>query len=112
MTAPKNNIEEDKLQMSLLPLDILGEMLCPVYMEGLEKYYRESWRGGFKLTVMQDAAMRHLTEFFYKREDYDPEYPSKHHLAACIFCLISMYNSWKNYPELDDRPNRDSLKIK
>ena len=105
--APKNNEAENKQQMSLIPLDVIADMLCPAYEEGLEKYHRESWRKGFKQSVMMDACQRHLRKFFYEKEDFDPEYPEKHHLGAALFCIISMYNSWKNHNELDDRHDGD-----
>lgn len=105
----KNNIEEDKAQMSLLPLDLLAELLEPAYREGLVKYERESWRKGFKASVMMDAALRHISAFYFWKEDYDPETLDKYgiskpHLGAAIFCLISMYNSVHNHVGLDDRP--------
>ncbi len=103
MAAPKNNESESKLQMSLIPLDVLAEMLCPAYQEGIDKYYRESWRKGFRTSVMMDACLRHLTAFYFQGEDFDPEYQTKHHLGAAVFCLISMYFSVQNFPELDDR---------
>jgi len=107
--APKNNIEENKAQISLLPLDLLSEMLVPAYMEGLKKYQRESWRKGFKASTMMDACMRHLTAFYYEHEDYDSETFKtygirKHHLGAALFCIISLYNSVRNDTTLDDRP--------
>ena len=107
--APKNHLEEGKLQMSLLPLDLLSELLCPAYEEGLLKYERESWRKGFKVSVLVDAALRHLSKFYYEREDYDKETEEKyniqkHHLSAVIFCCIAMYNSLKINKDLfDDR---------
>ena len=110
--APKNNIEEGKPQMSLIPLDLLSELLCPCYEEGLLKYERESWRKGFKISVMMDAALRHLSKFYYEREDYDKETEEKyniqkHHLSAVIFCCISMYNSLEINKELfDDRRSK------
>lgn len=109
--APKNNLTEDKPQPSLIPMDILINVLEPAYREGLLKYERESWRKGFKTTDMMDALQRHITAFFYGGEEFDKqtleEYGiEKHHLGAAIFCLISMYNSVKSFPELDDRPNR------
>ena len=61
--GPKNNEQEGKPRMSLLPLDLLSELLCPCYEEGLRKYSRESWRKGFKISVMMDAALRHLSKF-------------------------------------------------
>lgn len=108
-TAPKNNIQENKAQVSLLPIDVLIEMLEPAYREGLIKYERESWRLGFNSTVMFDAAMRHLTRWFYKGESFDPESKErfnidKHHLGAVIFCLINLYLTERDHKNLDDRP--------
>ena len=112
MPAPKNNKEEKKAEMSLLPLDVLADMLCPAYEEGVEKYERESWREGFQTSILMDACLRHLKAFYYNREDFDPERPEKHHLGAALFCLISMYHSWENYPEMDDRPLNKCENIK
>ena len=107
----KNNIEEGKPQMSLLPLDLLTELLVPAYSEGLLKYERESWRKGFKVSTMMDSTLRHLSAFYYDREDYDHETEEKyniqkHHLGSVIFCCIAMYNSLEiEREEFDDRPN-------
>ena len=111
--APKNYEREGKHRMSELPLDLLAELLCPAYKEGTDyKYYRYSWRKGFKLSVMMDACLRHLNKFFNDGEDYDQEAfdrygLKKHHLGAAIFCIISMYNDWKYNPNNDDRPKTD-----
>lgn len=107
--APKNHIEEGKHDMSELPLDLLAELLCPAYQEGTHfKYYRNSWRKGFKMSVMFAACLRHLTKFFCMRETYDQETLKKygikkHHLGAAIFCIVALYNDWKNHPKNDDR---------
>ena len=108
-TAPKNNTQENKSQVSLIPLDIIIPMLEPAYREGIIKYQRESWRLGFNSTTMYDALMRHLTAWFFKLETNDPEAKErfnidKHHLGAAMFCLINLYNTEMNLPELDDRP--------
>lgn len=108
-SAPKNNIQEAKPDMSELPLDLLTELLCPCYLEGSKhKYYRNSWRKGFKMSIMMAACLRHLTKFFFMRETYDTETLitygiKKHHLGAAMFCIISMYNDHKNHPHNDDR---------
>ena len=109
MTAPKNNIAEDKEQISLIPLDLIIPMLEPAYREGLIKYSRESWRLGFKATDMYDAMMRHLKLWFFELESFDPDTKdmyeiNKHHLGAAMFCMINLYNTEMNFPELDDRP--------
>lgn len=107
--APKNNELENKPRTSLNPDDLINEFLTPAYEEGIKKYFRESWRLGFKTSVMADALKRHFTKFFYKGEDFDQEALEKfdikkHHLAAIIFCALCMLDTFKNHPELDDRP--------
>ena len=109
MPAPKNNTNEDKPQISLIPLDLIIPMLEPAYREGIIKYQRESWREGFNSTVMYDALMRHLKAWFFDLESFDPESKDrfeidKHHLGAAMFCLINLYATEMNFPELDDRP--------
>ena len=116
MTAPKNNIEEGKPQMSLIPMDVLRDFLIPAYMEGLQKYSRESWRGGFKISVMEDAARRHMCQFFHDGEDYDQESLErfnikKHHLGAALFSILCMCQTLRDHPELDDRPIKRNLDI-
>ena len=115
MAAPKNNLSEGKHRPHLIPMDLLMELLCPAYEEGIIKYTEESWREGFNHSVMYDACIRHLEKFYFKKESYDPESMElfgikKHHLGAALFCLISMYNTEKEHPELDDRSlNREHL---
>jgi len=106
-TAPKNNSKEGKARISLLPIDVLAKWVTPAYEEGVLKYERESWRNGFYTSVMVDAAERHIADFFYKGEDYDPDAAKlgvrKHHLAGAIFSLLSILHTLETRPELDDR---------
>jgi len=106
--APKNFKEEDKPQVSLLPMDLLVPMLEPAYRHGIDKYERESWRKGFIMSKMMDAALRHLFAFYYDGEDFDPDPGAmkyqKTHLGAVVFCIINMYNTWYNGVGVDDRP--------
>jgi len=104
--------------MSLIPLDLLMDLLPPAYEEGIVKYYRDSWREGFPISIMHDALLRHLTAFIYKCEDYDPESIDmnikKLHLGGVIFTAICMYDTIKNHPEMDDRIKikKDISKVK
>ncbi len=109
MDAPKNNLTEKKPKVSLNPDDLIEEFLTPAFEEGLEKYFRESWRLGFSTSTMHSALKRHLTAYFYKGEDWDQETLEtygirKHHLGAVIFCALCMLDTYKNHPEKDDRP--------
>ena len=107
VTAPKNNKEENKPQPTLIPIDVLIDYLEPAYREGLIKYYRESWRRGFWVSDMIDAAIRHINAFFYEKEDLDPDAGKlgivKHHLAGAIFSLICILQTLEKHPHLDDR---------
>lgn len=108
MTGPKNNAKEGKARPSLLPMDILVKYLCPAYEEGILKYKRESWREGFVISDMVDAALRHICEFYWSGKDFDEDAAKlgvkKHHLAGAIFSLLSILHSLEHYPDLDDRP--------
>lgn len=112
--APKNDKTEAKPHMDLLPIDLLRDLLCPAYEEGVAKYGRETWRQGFEASRLMAACMRHLTAYYYDGEDFDPDtnkdLPLKHHLAGAIFSLISMYHSSIHHPELDDRPGKPQAK--
>ncbi len=109
LTAPKDAAKDGKAKMSLIPMDILMEFLPPAYEEGILKYERESWRRGFKVTEMVDAAQRHLTDFSHKNEDYDPSAEKlgvmKHHLSGTIFSCLSILHTLKYHSEFDDRVN-------
>jgi len=118
-TAPKNNLKENKPQPSLIPMDLLIGTLDVAYMEGIAKYYRESWRLGFPTSVMFDSALRHLNAYFYEKEDYDPDAEKigikKLHLAGVLFSVICMIDTLLNHPEMDDRgkdysPKQEQLK--
>jgi len=103
-TAPKNNIQENKSQMSLIPMDILRKYIVPAYEEGIIKYKRESWRDGFHTSTMIDAALRHIESFFWGGEDIDQDsINNKHHLSGAIFSLLSILHTLETKPELDDR---------
>lgn len=106
--APKDAGKDGKPRPSLIPMDILIEFVLPAYEEGLLKYEKESWRRGFIISELMDAAERHITSFLYKGEDYDKESAEtfnmqKHHLAGAIFSLLSALHTLKYHPELDDR---------
>lgn len=108
MTAPKNNIVENKPKASTIPIDLIMLFLCPAYEEGFVKYWRESWRKGFNTTTMADSLLHHYSAYIHDKEDYDKEswekYKiKKHHLGAMLFCVLCMCDTFENHPELDDR---------
>jgi hypothetical protein len=105
--APKNDAAEGKPKPELIPMDILIEFLCPAYEEGIIKYEQESWRRGFYVSKMYNAAVRHLDKFFKEGEWWDADAAKlgikKIHIAGAIFSLIAILHTMKYHPELDDR---------
>jgi hypothetical protein len=106
--APKAWRQEGKPRPSLLPLDVLIKYVVAAYEEGVIKYERESWRQGFYVSDLIDAAQRHIEAFFWRGEDYDPAAAElgvkKHHLAGAIFSLLSILHTLDlGIEALDDR---------
>jgi len=105
--GPKNDAEENKPDLSLLPMDLLEEV-AKAYEYGLTKYSRNSWREGFEQHRMQAAAMRHSADYWDKGELYDPDAMEKAgmevmHPAMVIFNMLCIIDSIKNHPEFDTR---------
>jgi len=104
--APKNTANEKKLNLDLIPWDLLAQYLTPAYMEGLIKYYKESWKEGFTTSEMFAGTMRHLIAY-RSGEDFDPAAAElgieKHHLGGALFCILCMLDTFTNHKELDDR---------
>jgi hypothetical protein len=107
--APKNDVLDNKIDLSLLPMDVIGEELVKAYFEGCIKYKRDSWRLGFDYSQMIAAARRHINAFWDKGEDLDSCAVKdfgidKHHLAGAMFCLVSiMYMQREGMVQYDDR---------
>jgi len=113
--APKNHEQEGKPDAGLIPFDLLLKVLEPAYQEGLLKYYRESWRLGFPTSVMYASCLRHLSAFFFDKEDFDSDAEKlgikKTHLGGAMFALICMYDTFINHPEMDDRGKDYSMEV-
>jgi len=106
MVAPKNTMNEDKIDLDLVPWGLIAKHLPQAYMEGLIKYYKRSWELGFTTTSMFAGAMRHLLAY-REGENYDPSATElgikKHHLSGALFCILCMLDTFDNHRELDDR---------
>ncbi len=109
MTAPKNDKEENKPDLSLLPLDLLSG-LARAYEYGCHKYYRNSWRKGFQTSRTIAAALRHISNFWDEGLDLDFDALSDgfevHHIDMAIFNLLCVKDSIVNHPEFIDRYER------
>jgi len=109
MTAPKNNKEENKPDLSLLPLDLLAG-LARAYEYGCFKYYRNSWREGFQTSSVIRAALSHISKFWDEGKDLDAEALEAgfevHHIDMAIFNLLCVKDAILNHPELVDRYER------
>lgn len=109
--APKNDKQEEKPDMSLLPLDLLEYETRP-YQYGCKKYHRNSWRSGFKQSRMIAAALRHISDYWDKGEMFDTEAMGTtgievHHVTMAIFNLRCVMDSIINHPQFDDRYRKE-----
>jgi hypothetical protein len=73
-------------------------------MFGAEKYARDDWKKGFKLTRSCAAALRHVFAFL-SGETKDPE-SGLLHLAHAVASLEHAIYDLKRHPENDDRSQK------
>lgn len=104
--APKNNKQENKPQLSLIPLDLL-DGLARAYEYGCHKYSRNSWRKGFPQSDMVDAALRHIDKYWNQGKDLDKEALEAgfvvDHLSMAIFNILCVIDAHRNHPQFCDR---------
>lgn len=93
----KNDSIEKKPDLSLLPLDLLGLVAKP-YEYGLEKYQRNSHRGGFETHRNIAAALRHISDWNDRGQEYDGDAwqianTKVHHISMAIFNLLCVLDA-------------------
>ncbi len=105
--APKNNKEEKKPNLGLLPFDVLKEDAI-AYEYGIFKYEKYSWMEGFVTSELIASALRHIGNYFWYGEKYDDEALAAgfkmHSLASARFCLASIIHAEIEGLGVDDRP--------
>jgi hypothetical protein len=91
-----------KTEFHLVPLNLL-EGTAQVFMYGREKYAEWNWAKGMAWTIPYDCAQRHLSAWFFEREEADKE-SGLHHIDHAICNLLMLRHYLSYYPEGDDRP--------
>jgi len=74
-------------------------------MYGRDKYAAWNWAKGMDWSIPYDCAQRHLSAWFFKKEELDVE-SSLHHIDHAICNLIMLKHFLEYYKEGDDRPDR------
>jgi hypothetical protein len=92
--------DDNKPRFDLLPFDLMGDEQ-KVWEYGAKKYAPNNWRKGMPMTQALNAAMRHLSAYMMG-EDNDPE-SNISHLAHVITSIRIAQNTYRYYPDLDDR---------
>jgi hypothetical protein len=92
--------DTDKNRLDLLEPTFIEEM-GRVMTFGAKKYSADNWRGGLHYRRLIGAALRHIFAFA-RGEAYDKETGTSH-LANAGCCLMMLYWTWVNRPDLDDR---------
>ncbi len=102
-TNPKDVCGLTKPAMSVMPMNVLYEILAGL-TEGALKYGRHNYRAaGVRSSVYFDAAMRHLAAW-WEGEDIDPD-SGIHHVSKAMSCLTVLRDAQMNdMVMLDDRP--------
>lgn len=97
-SGTKNDCE--KARTDLLPVvPLLGA--ATVFGFGAEKYGEFNYRGGIKHRRLYGACLRHLFEW-YERRDIDPE-SGLPHLDHALCSLMMLRQMTHERPDLDDR---------
>jgi hypothetical protein len=96
----KNAGKSQISQLSPEFINDLAGLMTKVAESG--KYKEFNWAKGQMMRTAYDSCQRHLLDF-YAGEDIDQESGQPHllHAAANIMFL---YHTYKNHPQLDDRP--------
>jgi len=105
-----NHFDEGKVRLDLLPGDALYGV-CGVLAYGEKKYGRVNWQKGMPFHQLFGSAMRHIWQWFWFREDIDPE-SGLHHLdhAMCNLMFLREYTIHRK--DFDDRPTMGSVNQK
>lgn len=98
-------IEENKPEYAILPWDAIEE-LARVFEYGSIKYKKPfTYRIGITVSKLVSASIRHLLQWFYYRQEIDPE-TGCHHLAHCAANALMILSSIMTNGSVmfDDRP--------
>lgn len=79
----------------------LVSLVAQVREFGANKYSRDNWKKGFKVTRSLDASLRHIFQFL-AGETNDPE-SGLSHLGHAVCCLEHAIYDMEHRPENDDR---------
>lgn len=89
----------------LIPVDALKQF-AERYGYGAMKYDERNWERGYNWSLSYAALQRHANQF-WNGEEFDPDYPDSHHLAAVLFHAAALLHYTLNkdkFGEFDDRP--------
>jgi len=107
MTAPKNNVEENKPDYSELPFRVLAEDTRAYTYGSQVKYYRNSWKEGFSTSNLIRATLSHVIAYYEYGEKHDKEALEAghkvHHLSMARFNLACIIDGEIRGKGLDDR---------
>jgi hypothetical protein len=99
--------DPNKPRLSLIPKEALWA-LGSALTTGEARYGAQNWRGGIPLSVLCDAAMRHITQFI-DGEDMD-EQSKTHHLGCAMANLSFAISLHAKMPSCDDRYKKKGKK--
>lgn len=92
-----------KPKWHLLPYDAIREVVL-VFTKGAEKYEERNWEKGMAWSRVFNSTQRHLTDWFQKRETFDPDGTGLRNIAQATWgCLVLLAWELRGHGT-DDRP--------
>lgn len=101
--------DNSKPDLTDIPLEAMWAM-GQALTHGQKKYGKSNFRNGMKASRQISAALRHIYQHL-SGEDIDPDSKAPH-LGCALASLAMACYTLKNYPEHDDRFEKDKLKFK
>lgn len=92
--------DQGKPDFSMVSYELM-EAVAQVRMFGAQKYSRNNWKKGFRVTRSCAAALRHI--FLFLSGQTNDEESGLSHLAHAICCLEHALFDMKHHPFNDDR---------
>lgn len=107
MAGKKDAInDKSKPRLSLIPKEAIYELgHALTYGEG--KYGTHNYKEGINLSILLDAALRHINQFNHG-ENIDAE-SGNNHLGHALASLAMAVDTFYNRPEFDDRYKKETV---
>jgi hypothetical protein len=93
-------LDDGKMPLELIPPKALL-LVAEAYQVGQRKYPPRNWERGMRWGKVYGALLRHAFAWWAGERRCPKD--GQHHLAAVVFCALSLMTYEETHPDLDDR---------